>query len=171
MPAGPSSPPPRPVLRLCARGQTPEFQLLTIHFFGLDPRPHQHRPRLRRLRAVPGSISSREIRSLGGPRSPLTKPCSVSKLCLGVKRWSGAGGRAGSELVFTRRRLVHGGRVGLQRAGRATVSDCVKQLRCASLASGLPSPLCARGGGGGRGLWGAVSFQLESSAAGVDHGC
>lgn len=90
----------------------------------------------------------------------------------GLSGGRGRGGVGGSELVFTRRRrLVHGGGVGLQRAGRATVSNCVKQLRCASLASGLPSPLCARRGRAGRGLWGAVSFQLESGAAGVDHGC
>lgn len=57
--------------------------------------------------------------------------------------WGLRGGPRGFELIF-RRRLVHGGGVGLQRAGRATVSNCVKQLRCASLASGLPSPLCAR---------------------------
>lgn len=171
MPAGPSSPPPRHVLRLCARGQTPEFQFLSIHFFRLDPRPHRHRPRLRWLRAVPAAFPHGRFVPWAVHAVLLQNRALFQNCASGLSGGRGRGGVGGSELIFTRRWLVHGGGVGLQRAGRATVSNCVKQLRCASLASGLPSPLCARRGRAGRGLWGAVSFQLESGAAGVDHGC
>lgn len=73
-----------------------------------------------------------------------TRASYKAGLCFKTVSAGYAEGRGVLELVFRRRRLVHGGGVGLQRAGRATVSNCVKQLCCASLDSGLPSPLCAR---------------------------
>ena len=74
-----------------------------------------------------------------------TRASYKAGLCFKTVPAGYAEGRGVLELVFRRRRrLVHGGGVGLQRAGRATVSNCAKQLRCASLASGLPSLLCAR---------------------------
>lgn len=161
-PAGPLAAPARPVLRLGGTLAGTRAAVFSIHFLGLDPRPHPRRPRLWWLRAVLGGFFLREMRALAAHAVPLPS-CARCQNCLGVK-WRAGRLRGG---VYAAALLVHGGGLGLQRAGRATVSNCVKQLRLCRLSPrpAKPSWLARREASGGPIAFSWSPGRLQSIAA------